>query len=77
MSDTEEDARPAEEDCRREQEAEYAEEARIQAYYEELDRLFHQGVKNQAKEAVKSYLGRNGDAVDQRVLASIAEAKAL
>jgi hypothetical protein len=54
-----------------------AEEARADAYYEELDRLFQQGVKNQAKEAVKLYLGRHRDAVDQRVLASIAEAKAL
>jgi hypothetical protein len=77
MSDTEEEARRAEEEWRREEEFEYAEEARRQAYYDELDRLFEQGVKSQAKEAVKSYLGRNGDAVDQRVLASIAEAKAL
>jgi hypothetical protein len=53
------------------------EDARIDAYYEELERLFHQGLKSQAKEAVKSYLGRYGDAVDQRVLASIAEAKVL
>jgi hypothetical protein len=77
MSDTEEDARRAEEDWRREREAKYADEARIQAHYDELDRRFHQEVKNQANEAVKSYLGRNGDAVDQRVIASIAEAKAL
>jgi hypothetical protein len=48
-----------------------------EAYHAELARQFQQDVKNQAKEAVKLYLARNGDAVDQRVLASIAEAKAL
>jgi hypothetical protein len=49
----------------------------IAAYYDELERLFQEGLKSQAQEAVKSYLGRHGDAVDQRVLGSIAEAKLL
>jgi hypothetical protein len=53
------------------------EDARMDAYYQDLDRLFQEGLKSQAKEAAKSYLGRYGDAVDRRVLASIAEAKLL
>jgi hypothetical protein len=56
----------------------YAEqEAREQAYYDGLEEIFQEGLKSQAKEAVKSYLGRYGDAVDQRVLACITEAKVL
>ena len=53
------------------------EDARMDAYYDGLQRLFEESLKSQAKDAVKSYLGRYGDAVDQRVLASIAEAKLL
>jgi hypothetical protein len=53
------------------------EDAWMDAYYMELDRLFQEGLKSQAKEAAKSYLGRYGDAVDRRVLASSAEAKVL
>ena len=52
-------------------------EARMAAYYDELERLFQEGLKTQAKEAVRSYLGRYGDAVDQRVLARLAETKVL
>jgi hypothetical protein len=83
MSDSEEDAR-AEEDGGQEaydpeEEARYygEQETREQAYYDGLEQLFQEGLKSQAKEAVKSYLGRYGDAVDQRVLACITEAKVL
>jgi hypothetical protein len=75
MSYTEEDARTEEDDR---QDAYYAEEeARRDAYYNGLEELFKEGLKSQAKEAVKSYLGRYGDAVDQRVLACITEARVL
>jgi hypothetical protein len=53
------------------------EDARMDAYYDELQRQFEEGLKSQAKEAVKTYLRRYGDAVDQRVSTSIAEAKVL
>ena len=53
------------------------EDARMDAYYDDLQRQFEEDLKSQAKGAVKSYLGRYGDAVDQRVLASLAESKAL
>jgi hypothetical protein len=53
------------------------EDAQMDAYFDGLQREFEEGLKSQAKEAVKSYLGRYGDAVDERVLASLAESKAL
>ena len=53
------------------------EDARQDAYYEELQRLFREDLKDQAKNAVKSYLGRYGDAVDRRILASLSESRTL
>jgi hypothetical protein len=47
------------------------------AYYEELRKGFAEDLKNQSQEAVKGYLARHGDAVDQRVLGSISEGRAL
>lgn len=52
-------------------------DAQQDAYYDNLQRLFQEDLKSQARDAVKSYLGRYGDAVDQRVLASLSEARAL
>jgi hypothetical protein len=49
----------------------------MDAYYADLDRMFQEGLKDHSKEAVKSYLGKYGDAVDLRVASSVEEAKQL
>jgi hypothetical protein len=52
-------------------------DAAMDAYYADLDRMFQEGLKDHSKEAVKSYLGTYGDAVDLRVASSVSEAKNL
>src|SRR5712691_13514115 len=53
------------------------EDARMDEWYDSLRKQFEEDLKEQAKQAVKGYLGQNGDAIDQRVGASLAEASAL
>ena len=53
------------------------EDARIDAYYVDLQKLFEEDLKDQSRAAVKAYLGRYGDAIDERVKASLVEANAL
>jgi hypothetical protein len=53
------------------------EDARMDAWYESLQKEFEEGLKAQSRDAVKAYLGRYGDAIDQRVKGSLAEASAL
>lgn len=53
------------------------EDADRDAYYEQLQKDFEDGLKQQATDAVKAYLARYGDAVDERVQGSLKEAVAL
>jgi len=53
------------------------EDADRDAWYESLQKQFEEDLKGQAKDAVKGYLAQHGDAIDQRVKASLAEANAL
>lgn len=53
------------------------EDARMDAYYEYLQKEFEEGLKGQARDAVKGYLGRYGDVIDERVKACLIEASFL
>ncbi len=53
------------------------EDARQDAYYEELERMFQESRSQESREAVRRYLAQNGDAVDTRVQGAIREATVL
>jgi hypothetical protein len=55
----------------------YQDELEWERHQEQLRRSIEEGLKGQARDAAKTYLARHGDAVDKRVLASLAESKVL